>query len=65
MYDTDLRLLRIVSPEGSTVAERVAIDEALSVQKGAFDRRPDKEDFEGFTGNEGASAMHFYREMVC
>ena len=30
----------------------------------AFDRDPDDEEYEGYTGNEGASATHIYRETV-
>lgn len=64
--DSSLRLLRVGDRRGRTVAEQVDIDETIFVQNDVFDRAPDQEEFEqGYTGNEGSSATHFYRETVC
>lgn len=42
------------------------VDENRIVQPDLYesDREPDDEDFEGYTGNEGASATHWYRDAV-
>lgn len=46
---------------GQQLASGVPINPKNIVQDNPFERAPDREDYEGFTGNEGASATHFYR----
>ncbi|KAE8339786.1 hypothetical protein BDV24DRAFT_152562 [Aspergillus arachidicola] len=55
-----IRHLTESSLELSHVVHSRGVD--MLIQKGVFDRDPDKESFKGFTGNEGASATHFYHE---
>ncbi len=57
-------LKRMIHLDGSVLAKETPIDEADIVQENPFGRDPDKEDFEGYTGNEGASATHFYHDTV-
>ena len=59
---TELR--RMIDLDGSILAREIPIDEADIVQEGPFERDPDTEDFEGYTGNEGASATQFYQDTV-
>ena len=39
----------------------IPINEKDIVQDDPFDRAPDEEDYEGYIGNAGSSATHFYR----
>lgn len=57
-------LKRMIDTNGSVLAREMSIDEADIVQEDPFNRNPDKKDFEGYTGNEGASATHFYHDTV-
>ena len=63
-HDT-LTLKRVVDSNGVRVAEELSIDEEDFIEDSPFDdRAPDDEDFSGFTGNEGVSATHWYRDTV-
>lgn len=42
----------------------LSFSETMIIQDDAFKGDPDDEDYEGFTGNEGAHATHFYRPTV-
>lgn len=64
VVEESTELKRMIDLDGSVLAKELPIDEANIVQEGLFDRDPDKEDFEGYTGNEGASATHFYHDTV-
>ena len=64
IVEESTELKRMIDLNGSVLAKELPIDEANIVQEGLFDRDPDKEDFEGYTGNEGASATHFYHDTV-
>lgn len=63
--DTSLRLNRIVDMNGKLVAENVDINEEDFLEENPFeDKTPDDEDYSGYTGNEGVSATHWYRDTV-
>jgi hypothetical protein len=63
--DSTYSLSHIIDPTERVFARKVEIDETIFVQEEPFDSEPDEEDFEGYTGNEGACATHIYRETVC
>ena len=63
--DKSLKLKRIVDFAGRVVGTEFDVDEDNIIQDEPFkDREPDEEDFEGYTGNEGASTTHWYRNTV-
>ncbi|KAE8394112.1 hypothetical protein BDV23DRAFT_179916 [Aspergillus alliaceus] len=62
LIDSSLELSHVVNSEGITVGRHIPFREDMLVQEGVFDRDPDNEDFQGFTGNEGATTTHFYHE---
>lgn len=63
--DKSLELKRIVDFDGQVVGTEFDVDEDNIIQDEPFkDREPDEEDFEGYTGNEGASTTHWYRNTV-
>lgn len=62
--DREVKLKYLVDPEGDKIGEDIEVDEEDILQSDPFARDPDDEDYEGFTGNEGASATHWYRETV-
>lgn len=64
VVEESTELKRMIDLDGSVLAREVSIDEADIVQENPFDRNPDNEDFEGYTGNEGASATQFYHDTV-
>lgn len=65
IYQEELKLKRVVDLDGNIVAEDVAVDEEKILADAPYeDREPDAEDFSGFTGNEGVSATHWYRDAV-
>jgi hypothetical protein len=50
---------------GKLVAENVDINEEDFLEEHPFkDKTPDDEDYSGYTGNEGVSATHWYRDTV-
>ncbi|KAK5123058.1 hypothetical protein LTR85_003254 [Meristemomyces frigidus] len=63
--DSSLQLKRVVDTEGVETMKDVNIEEECIIQEDPFeDRDPDEEAYEGFTGNAGASATHWYRDTV-
>ena len=60
-----ISLKRLVDLEGHLLAKNIALDEDAIIQEDPFDREPDKEDYEGYTGNAGASATQWYHDTVC
>ncbi|EED16610.1 conserved hypothetical protein [Talaromyces stipitatus ATCC 10500] len=62
VYESSLELLHVVDTKGVVVGAKLSFPESMIVQSDIFERDPDDEDFEGFTGNEGAHATHFFRE---
>ncbi|KAL8790514.1 MAG: hypothetical protein Q9195_006345 [Heterodermia aff. obscurata] len=61
IYDTSLTLRTLYRASGQLLANKIPIEELDIVQDDVFDRNPDSEAYEGFTGNAGASATHTYR----
>lgn len=65
VYDESLSLTKVFELDGTELATSLRIHEDAIVQESPFeDRDPDDEDFEGWTGNEGASSTHWYRDAV-
>ena len=63
--DDSLSLTRLVDLNGRLLAEDVPIDEEQIVQGANYGKRePDDEEYSGWTGNEGTSATHWYRDAV-
>lgn len=54
----------MIDLDDSLIARDISIEEEDIVQEEPFSRDPDKEDFEGYTGNVGALATHFYHDTV-
>ena len=61
LYDTSLTLRTFYRANGQLLAKGIPVKEVDIVQDDPFDRAPDSEDYEGYTGNAGASATHTYR----
>jgi hypothetical protein len=61
-FSRSLVLRLVVTPDGSEVAKGLPIEEDDIVQEDCFARDPDDEEYEGYTGNAGASATHYYRD---
>lgn len=61
VFDTSITLRTFYRANGQQLASGIPINADDIVQDDPFDRAPDKEDYEGYTGNAGASATHFYR----
>ncbi|PYH71790.1 2OG-Fe(II) oxygenase [Aspergillus vadensis CBS 113365] len=60
--ETNLEFLKVVDALGTVVAEHLPFHEDLLIQYGFFlNRDPNDEEYQGFTGNAGAQATHFYR----
>jgi hypothetical protein len=64
LCDNFLHLNRIVDMSGKSLAEKVEIDEEDFLVDDPFKNGPDEEDYSGFTGNEGVSTTHWYRDSV-
>ena len=65
LIESSLVFSLVVEPEGDTpFGKGVSIDTSIFMQEDPFPDYPDGEDFEGFTGNEGATTAHFYRLTV-
>ncbi|KAH0022252.1 hypothetical protein KCU78_g5824, partial [Aureobasidium melanogenum] len=59
-----LKLTCVVDDEGHEVFKDIPIQERDIVQVHPFKRKPNKSEYEGYTGNEGASATHWYKDTV-
>lgn len=64
VYEDSLELLHIVDTQGVVAGRNIPFSETLIIQDDAFKGDPDDEEFESFTGNEGAHATHFYQPTV-
>ena len=64
VYEKHISLKQMVDLDGHLLAQEVDLDEGTIVQEDPFERDPDAEDYEGYTGNAGASATHWYRDTV-
>ena len=65
--DRETKLTRVVGLDGKLLVKDLTIDDDCLIQQEMLwdhDRDPDEEDYEGFTGNAGASATHWYRDSV-
>jgi hypothetical protein len=63
--DDDWYLQKIVTLYGTKVAEGILISRWEMLDPEVFDNRdPDDEEFEGWTGNEGATTTQWYRSSV-
>ncbi|PLB53979.1 hypothetical protein P170DRAFT_469455 [Aspergillus steynii IBT 23096] len=62
VIETTLELSYVVNARGDVVGERLPFLDEMIVQDNIFERDPDEEDYEGYTGNEGAPATHFYKQ---
>lgn len=68
VFSATFCLQKLVGYDDKVVAEYVDLgdlDDTMSVPEDAFDRDPDEDASQGYTGNEGASVTHFYRQTVC
>ena len=54
----------MVAVDGTLLAKNIALSEVNLVQDNIFDRDPDKEDYQGYMGNWGPEATHFYHNTV-
>ncbi|THW04320.1 hypothetical protein D6D26_02848 [Aureobasidium pullulans] len=60
-----INLTHVVDAEGQEVFHiDIPIDEKDIVQTHPFKRKPNKSEYEGYTGNAGASATHWYKDTV-
>ncbi|KAL8712491.1 MAG: hypothetical protein Q9220_003339 [cf. Caloplaca sp. 1 TL-2023] len=64
VLEESISIKRLIDPDGQLLAEDVGIDEDMIIQEDPFERDPDDEDYEGWTGNEGASATHWINNLV-
>lgn len=64
-FSSESELQKMVDLEGNEVAKNVNVDNSHFVQHMDFvEEEPDKEDFEGHTGNAGAQKTLWYRRTV-
>lgn len=61
VFDESCEPTRVARLSGSSFARNVPVEVEEIIQADPFDRDFDDEDYEGFTGNMGASATHWYR----
>jgi 2OG-Fe(II) oxygenase superfamily len=62
--DSSIKLTRVIDVSGKKVAKDVDFEVRDIAQGNIFKRAPDGEDYSGYTGNEGVSTTHFYRDTV-
>ena len=64
IFEENMMFRRMVDLDGHLLAQDIQIDESNVVQGEPFERDPDNEDYEGYTGNVGASATHWFRDTA-
>lgn len=65
IIDDDYCLVSVFDHYGGKILTRVPISIDNIVQENPFEAEPpDEEDYQGFTGNQGANATHWYRRAV-
>ncbi|KAF2817338.1 uncharacterized protein BDZ99DRAFT_565102 [Mytilinidion resinicola] len=65
IYEDDYAIKSLMDLQGMQVMEDININATEIIQDKAFEGAdPDEEDYEGFTGNSGASARHWYRKTA-
>lgn len=57
-------LKRMVDLEDHLLAQELPLNEKAIIQDDPFERDPDREDYEKYTGNAGPSANQWYRDTV-
>ena len=62
--ESSLELKRLVDLHGVLLAEAIDISEDDFISGDPFGRGPDREDYEGYMGNWGPDATHFYHDSV-
>lgn len=66
IFEEELKMTRVVDMHGNEIVRDVRIDEDDIIQPDPFDgREPDDQEYEGYTGNTGATTTHWYRDTVC
>jgi hypothetical protein len=63
--DESITLTRVVDVDGLEIFKDIPVEEEDIVQIRPLKRKPNKSEYEGYTGNEGASATHWYKDTVC
>lgn len=64
VLDTSLEIKRLVDLDGNLLGRGMDVDEEDFIQDDLFARDPDHEDYEGYMGNWGPDATHFYYDSV-
>jgi len=59
--NTTFKLRTVFTATGSKIAEDISISQMDVVDDDPFPRNPDREDYEGYGGNVGVPAIHYYR----
>ena len=62
--ESSIELQRMVNPSGILLARNIELSEDDFVSIDPFDHDPDKEEYEGYMGNWGPDATHFYHDSV-
>ncbi|KAL9593533.1 MAG: hypothetical protein Q9219_007506 [cf. Caloplaca sp. 3 TL-2023] len=61
---SSLRLKRMVAMNGNVLGDNIEVEEEDFVDEDPFGREPDNEDYEGYMGNWGPEATHFYYDSL-
>lgn len=64
VFSSELKLTRVVDLNGQVVGTNINIEVEDIAQGNIFKRAPDDEEYSGYTGNEGVSTTHFFRDTV-
>ncbi|KAH0368264.1 hypothetical protein KCU65_g4169, partial [Aureobasidium melanogenum] len=65
VIEESLKLTRVVDIDGSVLVTDLNIEEEDLLMKQFYsDRHPDEHEYEGWTGNAGATSTHWYKDSV-
>ncbi|CAD0084108.1 unnamed protein product, partial [Aureobasidium vineae] len=65
VLEESLKLTRVVDADGNVIVTDLEVDECDVLQSESYDDRdPDEHEYEGWTGNAGATSTHWYRDSV-
>ncbi|KAG9713792.1 hypothetical protein KCU73_g16412, partial [Aureobasidium melanogenum] len=65
VFEESLTLTRVVDPDGLVIITDLAIEEGDILQEEPYeDRDPDEHEYEGWTGNAGATSTHWYKDSA-
>ncbi|KAL9580360.1 MAG: hypothetical protein Q9212_004541 [Teloschistes hypoglaucus] len=64
VLDSSLQIKRLVDLDGDLVGRDIDVNEEDFIQDEPFAREPDHEDYEGYMGNSGQDATHFYYDSL-